>query len=279
MIATFEFACKLATDLYQTIYYKLFKEPHIEDIPLEDDEYIVITGATSGLGLETVRILCKKYNVIATYRHTIGNARLSKLPNVKSVYLDLKDDSSIDNFTSFCSNYKVKLLINNASEYITTIAFEDMLQSNIFGTVRLTRNLISTHSGLKVINVSCLSRILFANYRLNSYTNTYYLTKQMIVWVTNVLNRKGTAAVTYDPGFLCSNLTRYCIAYDTISFFAKCIGISPDNAARPLAQLAAKLLQNKCSPASYYNRYWKVEPTQYDVHTVELPVITLLFHK
>ena len=57
---------------------------------------IFITGSSSGIGYETVKLFAKNgWKVIATMRNTAKGEELGKLPNVEIVKLDVSNHAEI----------------------------------------------------------------------------------------------------------------------------------------------------------------------------------------
>lgn len=74
----------------------------------------IITGASKGVGLATVKLLSENgYKVIAVSRN-LSNIEKLNSPNVETYQLDITDFSAIKNFHEKYKDIKLDLLVNNA---------------------------------------------------------------------------------------------------------------------------------------------------------------------
>ena len=101
------------------------------------DSYALITGASSGIGLEIAKNLAKRgYNLILTARRTELLESLSKeITNENDIHVDIisKDLSQYEaprEIFEFCEskNYRVDVLINNAGYGIKTSFHETSIE-------------------------------------------------------------------------------------------------------------------------------------------------------
>ena len=78
--------------------------------------YILITGASSGLGREFARNLAKNYNLILVARREDRLLELSKELDTECVIktLDVSKRENILSFFEELKNYKIEVFINNA---------------------------------------------------------------------------------------------------------------------------------------------------------------------
>jgi short-subunit dehydrogenase len=128
----------------------------------------LVTGASSGIGNETAKLLVKKgYTVYGAARRVEKMAELKKA-GVVLLTMDVTDDSSmVKGVNEILQNEKrIDLLVNNAG-YGSYGALEDVpiseakyqFEVNIFGMARLTQLVLPTmrkqHSG-RIINVSSI---------------------------------------------------------------------------------------------------------------------------
>jgi short-subunit dehydrogenase len=140
-------------------------------------ENILITGASSGFGLQLAQELHQKgYNVIGTSRNP--EKIQSSLP-FKILALDIIDDNSIKSFGKelFKHISKIDVLINNAGFYLSGLAEETTIEqgkqqfdTNFWGTIKLTNGLLpyfrKQRSG-KIITVGSIMGLI-------SYPNASY---------------------------------------------------------------------------------------------------------
>jgi Short-chain alcohol dehydrogenase of unknown specificity len=109
----------------------------------------VVTGASSGIGAETVRLLCE-----AGYTVYMGARRMSRLKTLAEQYgaialpLDVTQSHSVQHFVSELPE-SVQVLVNNAGgalglEPIASLnetQWLDMYQSNVLGLARMSKAL------------------------------------------------------------------------------------------------------------------------------------------
>ena len=131
----------------------------------------LVTGASSGIGKETAKLLLKKnYTVYGAARRVDKMADI-KEAGVKLLEMDVTDDASMVNgVNEILQNEKqIDLLVNNAG-YGSYGALEDVpiseakyqFEVNIFGLARLTQLVLpymrKQHSG-RIINISSIGGI------------------------------------------------------------------------------------------------------------------------
>jgi NAD(P)-dependent dehydrogenase (short-subunit alcohol dehydrogenase family) len=128
---------------------------------------VVITGASSGVGHATARLLSQRdYKVFGTSRHP---ASAEPIPTVEMVALDVRADDSV----AACVNAvlsragRLDVLINNAgyelagaSEEVSLEETKAQFETNFFGVVRMVKAVLPFMRQQKhgqIINVSSLS--------------------------------------------------------------------------------------------------------------------------
>ena len=144
----------------------------LDQIPSQEGRVVIVTGASSGLGLLTAQELSRKGAevIMAVRNEQRGQAAMEKIkaevPNAKLVYmhLDVADLSSVQAFAEqFKSQYnKLDLLINNAGimmcpHSLTKDGFEIQMGTNHLGHFALTGQLLSliqSTEGSRIINLS-----------------------------------------------------------------------------------------------------------------------------
>lgn len=115
----------------------------------DDLEYAVVTGASSGIGAATAKILAEHgYRVIAAARRL---DRLKKLaaenPNIEAVQLDVTDQSSVDSLAKALEGKPVSILVNNAGGAFDASSVLDSdpqiwlktFDVNVSGSVRMVK--------------------------------------------------------------------------------------------------------------------------------------------
>lgn len=176
----------------------------------------LITGASSGIGFDVaLRLLEKGYTVYAAARRTeLMEEIVQKGGN--SIYLDLKNDSSI----TACVNEilkkegKIDLLINNAGyglggslEDIPLEKAKQQFEVNVFGMFRIIQLVLPSmrnqKSG-KIINVSSMAA------RFSTpFTGWYHASKYSVEALSDALRLEvkefGIKVVIVEPGLIKTN--------------------------------------------------------------------------
>ena len=221
------------------------------------DQVVVITGGSSGLGLETAKRLgAAGATVVLTSRtDEKGNIAVENVKdyiigkgvessNVYSLVLDL---DSLDNVKEFSKSYKslelgeISILVNNAGimaipqKEMTIDGNERTFQSNHLGHFILTAELFPylSRKGAKVINVSSFaSNIATPGLDMDnlnaekSYApwQSYGASKLANILFTNEFQRKATnlgldwlTTVALHPGVVNTDLWRYIVGEDKLA--------------------------------------------------------------
>ena len=131
----------------------------------------VVTGASSGIGEETVRQFCLQgFRVFMGARRLDRIRKLAEETGATGLPLDVSDTSSVRSFVRELPD-TVHVLVNNAGgaqglEPVTEMAEEDwlsMYQSNVLGTARMIREvfprLSRSQDGSHVVNVGSIAAI------------------------------------------------------------------------------------------------------------------------
>lgn len=121
--------------------------------PTDKEEWVVITGCSSGIGLDCAdRLLALNYQVIATVRKESDQARLFNQGFKHVLVFDLSVAEEVDAASSQIGTItkgKLKAVFNNAAygqagavEDLDRTTLERQFAVNVFGTHQLTRNLL-----------------------------------------------------------------------------------------------------------------------------------------
>jgi NAD(P)-dependent dehydrogenase (short-subunit alcohol dehydrogenase family) len=172
------------------------------------EKTVLITGASSGFGRETVKLFHQKgWNVIATMRNPEKETELGKLDGVSVVRLDVVDKASIAAAVGAAG--RIDVLVNNAG-YGTLgaleVASEEVIRQqfdvNVFGLIEVIKAVLpgmrKQGSGV-VINVSSVGgRVTFP------FCTLYHATKFAVEGLTESLqyelNPLGIRLKIVEPG-------------------------------------------------------------------------------
>lgn len=165
-------------------------------------ETILVTGSAQGLGASIIEKFAKNgYQVVITYKSSKDKAivleeKIRKYNlNVISVKCDITKISDVRNLIKVVKNRfnNIDVLVNNASLSLDS-AFENkskdefmrVLETNIYGTFLITRELIKNFEIKKIINISSTDSI-------DTYSDLnidYSVSKCGINFMTNFFSKK-----------------------------------------------------------------------------------------
>lgn len=186
----------------------------------------IITGASSGLGKEFVRLLANDENLDEIYALARNEEKLNDLKSefgekIKPYSIDLSDINNIKTFENFIKNLNanVKILINNAG-FAKFCSYDDisideslnMIDLNISGVVAMGLVCIPfMEKGSHIINIASQ-----AAFQPVPYQNIYSATKSFVKNYSQALNvelkDKGITVTAVCPGWIKTNLfDRGCI--------------------------------------------------------------------
>ncbi|MGW7043200.1 SDR family NAD(P)-dependent oxidoreductase [Streptomyces avermitilis] len=131
---------------------------------------VVITGTTSGFGLDSVRLFASQgWNVVATVRKEADLDVHHDVPNVRTLLLDVNDEAADAAFAeeAIAQFGRVDALVNNAGYYhmgpveaASMQQIHDQFQTNVFGLMALTKAFVphfrTQRSGV-IVNLSSIS--------------------------------------------------------------------------------------------------------------------------
>lgn len=132
------------------------------------DKVVIVTGASSGIGLATAKLLSKKgAKVVLAARSKEKLEKLSKeLPNSLAIKTDMTDENQIKEMVKKTIEHfgKIDILINNAGrgydslvEEIDTDKFRQLFALDLIGPVVAMQNVISfmkKQGGGSIVNIS-----------------------------------------------------------------------------------------------------------------------------
>lgn len=159
------------------------------------EKYVLITGASSGLGKETAQKLAQEgYKVFAGVRKQEDKESLESLnPNITAVFLDVTNDDSVNNAfaTISAATNSLYALVNNAGialagpvEYIPVDILKQQFEVNVFGAIRVAQKflpLMKNHEA-KIVNISSM-----ASYGIFPFISPYCVSKRSLDMFFNSL--------------------------------------------------------------------------------------------
>lgn len=159
------------------------------------EKYVLITGASSGLGKETAAKLANEgYKVFAGVRKQEDKETLEKLnPNITAVFLDVTNDESVNNAfeTISAATDKLYALVNNAGialagpvEYIPVDILKQQFEVNVFGAIRVAQKFLPMmkNQEARIVNISSMS-----SYGIFPFISPYCASKRSLDMFFNSL--------------------------------------------------------------------------------------------
>lgn len=133
---------------------------------MNNKKSIVITGSTSGLGKELVKLFAQNedYIVFASYRNKDKIEQIAR--NIEYFYMDLCNDNSIIEAANFIKSKtdKIDILINAAGavvagpvECLDIDKLRKQFQVNTFAHIKFTQELLPILDNTRIINISSMS--------------------------------------------------------------------------------------------------------------------------
>ena len=171
---------------------------------------VVITGATSGIGKELVKLFANDCKVFASYRN---ENIIDVIENVEYFYMDMTDRNSISEATELLKSKtsKVDILINVAGcvvagpmELIDGDNLREQFEVNTFSHFEFTQKLIPLLENSRVINISSMSS--FGHF---PFIGPYGASKRALDILFNAFaieNHKNIKVVSIKPGVIATPL-------------------------------------------------------------------------
>lgn len=182
----------------------------------------IVTGSSSGIGLETALILARNgYVTYATMRtpekDTLVKTAVEKenLP-IKVIQLDVTDDVSLKNAINHVTSEagRIDVLVNNAGyalggalEELSMEEIKAQYNTNLFGLVRVTQAVLPTmrkqRSG-RILNLSSGAGI-FGYPGGSAYVSTKFAVEGLSESIAYELEPFGIKVILIEPGFVQTN--------------------------------------------------------------------------
>eukprot|EP00040_Diaphanoeca_grandis_P026331 m.147303 g.147303 ORF g.147303 m.147303 type:complete len:359 (+) comp30527_c0_seq1:193-1269(+) len=214
---------------------------NIEEAPNLDQKVAVVTGASSGLGEETVRYLAQLGAIVVMAcrdlpkASLVRNKILEEFPSadVRMFQLDLEDIKQVDTFaTKLLDEFPtIDILINNAgmsTKYpptLTTDGLETTFQVNFLSHFHLTRRLLGALKSAKGARVVWLTSSLYRvaptstwlhetwhnNFTSFGLAERYAVAKLACLWAAKEFNTRHGDDVYFNavhPGVVATSILR-----------------------------------------------------------------------
>ena len=217
---------------------------------VSDQKVAVVTGSSSGIGLQTSLMLAR--NGFITYasmrtpeRTTVIKTAVEKenLP-IKVVQLDVTDDDSVKSAIRTIESEagRIDILVNNAG-YALGGALEDLSmeeikaqhETNILGLIRVTQSVLPImrrqKSGI-IVNLSSATGI-FGIPGASAYTSTKFAVEGLSESIGYELEPFGIKVVLIEPGFIQTNFAN-----------AMVIAKKAQDPASPYSQMMQRIAAN-----------------------------------
>ena len=177
-------------------------------------EYAVVTGASSGIGAATARLLAKNgYRVIAAARRMDLLTHLADLDeNIEAAELDVTDQGSIDALVKKLRDKRVTVLVNNAGgsfdgSLVADADLDSWLKTfdvNVLGSVRVVKAFIpllrASNSGIIVVVTSTAGYVTYETG--GSYTAAKHAEKALVQTLRLELNGEPIRVTEIAPGMV-----------------------------------------------------------------------------
>ncbi len=217
---------------------------------MNDHKVIIVTGSSSGIGLESALLLARNgYITYATMRSpekdtSIKTAVQKEGLPIRVVQLDVTDDNSVKNAVDhiISESGRIDVLVNNAG-YSLGGALEDLsmeeiksqYETNLFGLIRVIQAVLPTmrkqRSG-RILNISSGTGI-FGFPGISAYVSTKFAVEGLSESIAYELEPFGIKVILIEPGFVKTNFEH-----------AMVVAKKAQDPASPYSELMQKLMAN-----------------------------------
>lgn len=171
---------------------------------------VVITGATSGIGKELVKLFSTDCKVFASYRN---ENNIEHIENVEYFFMDMTNRKSIIEATDFIKSKvdHIDILINVAGcvvagpiEQISGDRLREQFDVNTFSHLEFSQNLVSIMNNSKIVNISSM-----ASFGHFPFVAPYCASKRALDILFNsfaIENHKDIKVISIKPGVITTPL-------------------------------------------------------------------------
>ena len=188
--------------------------------PLVRDKIVVVTGASSGIGLATAQLLQRcGWRVLPTVRQAADFDRLQG-EGFEPVMLDLADEGSVERAVAEIlgkTHGRMGAIVNNAGygqpgalEDVTRAAMRQQFETNVFGTLDFTRRFIpifrQQRVGRIILVSSVVGRVVIP--LMGAYCASKFAVEAMGDSLRLELGSAGISVSILEPGPIASNFRK-----------------------------------------------------------------------
>jgi NAD(P)-dependent dehydrogenase (short-subunit alcohol dehydrogenase family) len=171
---------------------------------------ILVTGASSGLGLAVARHLSHIGHTVYAGARSFGSERTKTSPNLHEVYLDVSDTGSIESFvkTAIQNEGRIDVLINCAAvlvlgsvEDTSAEEYEKVINTNLFGTIGMCRAVLPYMREQRcgcIINFSSIMGLIAVPFQ-SAYTSSKFAIEGFTEALSMEVKDYGIKAILIEP--------------------------------------------------------------------------------
>jgi NAD(P)-dependent dehydrogenase (short-subunit alcohol dehydrogenase family) len=279
------------SEIDMNYHSKLIKthKHNIQDRPNYNKKVAVVTGSSSGIGLETALLLARSgFQTYSTMRNLKKSKNITEIANIENlpltvIQLDVNDDRSVKDAISqiVAENERIDVLINNAGyglfsplEDVTLEQVKEQFETNFFGVVRVTSEVLPIMRKQRkgtIVNVSSVAGKVGTPV-LSAYAATKFALEGLSESMRYELKEWGINIVIIEPGAIRTKVfenvktgdirSRSESPYaDLIERASKGFGKMMDNSSSP--KLVAETILNAITSKEPEIRYLVGEDAEY----------------